>query len=232
MKLFCLTYAGGNAAFYDDLEKLLSDCIELIKFEYAGHGKRHKEKGYLTMEELARDAYICLKQNIQDNDEYALMGYSMGSIGTVELLKLILCDSEMRKPKRVFLAAHEPHTKSELAGFNDEENEELVKERTLKFGAVPEKLINNRTFWRTYLPIYKADYSIIRKYKFEKLDLKIDVPATVFYSETDTPIHEMGKWQQYFVNDCEFIRFDGNHFFIKDHLKDIAGVIIDKLGNK
>lgn len=232
MKLFCLTYAGGKATFYDDLEKQLSDCIELIKFEYAGHGKRHKEDCYLTMEELARDAYACLKKNIQDNEEYALMGYSMGSIGITELLKLILRNHEIRKPKRVFLAAHEPHTKSELAGFVCGENEELVKERTIKFGAVPTELINNRIFWRTYLPIYKADYSIIGKYKFEDLDLKTNVPATVFYSETDTPIHEMEKWKQYFVNDCEFVRFNGNHFFIKDHLKDIADVIIDKLENK
>ena len=232
MKLFCLTYAGGNAAFYDDLEKQLPDCIQLIKFEYAGHGKRHKENFYITMEELAQDAFECLKHGIQADEEYALMGYSMGSIGTTELLKLILCDSEMRKPKQVFLAAHEPHTKSELAGFDSEENEDLVKERTLKFGAVPSELINNRIFWRTYLPVYKADYSIIGKYKFEDLNLKTDVPATVFYSETDTPIHEMEQWQQYFVNDCEFIRFDGNHFFIKDHLKEIADVIIEKLESK
>lgn len=90
MKLFCLTYAGGNAAFYDDLEKRVSDCVELITFECAGHEKRIKEKYYATMGELSQDAYACLLQNVQKGEEYALMGYSMGNIGVAEFLKLIL----------------------------------------------------------------------------------------------------------------------------------------------
>lgn len=228
MKLFCLTYAGGNAAFYDNLEKQLADCIDFIKFEYSGHGKRHKEKFYSSMEELADDAYKYLSQSIVDSDEYAIIGYSMGSIGAIELLKRILQEN-FKLPKRVFLAAHEPHTKTELAGFDSDENEELVKERTIKFGAVPEQLISNHSFWRMYLPIYKADYSIIGKYSFENLTIETDIPATVLYSRTDTPFDEIEKWTKYFVKECQFVEFIGNHFFIQNNIEKVAGVIRDVL---
>ena len=46
MKLICLTYAGGNATFYDQLQKELSKSVEVIALEYAGHGQRHKEPLY------------------------------------------------------------------------------------------------------------------------------------------------------------------------------------------
>ena len=55
MKLICLTYAGGNATFYDQLQKELSKSVEVIALEYAGHGQRHKEPLYKTFDELSRD---------------------------------------------------------------------------------------------------------------------------------------------------------------------------------
>jgi surfactin synthase thioesterase subunit len=76
-----------------------------------------------------------------------------------------------------------------------------------------------------YLPIYRADYSIIWKYSFEELSLKTCIPATVFYSETDTPRSEMKLWKKYFTGECEFFQYEGTHFFIQDHHAEMADVI-------
>ncbi len=104
-----------------------------------------------------------------------------------------------------------------------------VKERTIQFGAVPKTLIDNAPFWRMYLPLYKADYLMISQYKFEDLDICTSVPATVFYSETDTPLDEMRDWDRYFVGDIDFIQYEGDHFFINDYHKEIADNIKDRL---
>jgi Predicted thioesterase involved in non-ribosomal peptide biosynthesis len=226
-KLFCFTYAGGNAAFFDLIEKDLPD-IELVKFEYAGHGTRHKEAFYNDFDELADDIYGVFRARYSGGD-YALFGYSMGAVALAEVLKRILGDKELDAPSHVFLAAHEPHSKAELVGYADESSDEWVRERTIRFGAVPEKLINNKSFWRIYLPLYKADYSIIGKYRFEELGLRTTVPAAVFYSETDTPTAEMELWKNYFVGRCDLYRYEGNHFFIREHHKEIAAVINGKM---
>lgn len=226
-KLFCFTYAGGNAAFFDLIEKDLPD-IELVKFEYAGHGTRHKEAFYNDFDELADDIYGVFRARYSGGD-YALFGYSMGAVALAEVLKRILGDKELDAPSHVFLAAHEPHSKAELVGYAGESSDEWVRERTIRFGAVPEKLINNKSFWRIYLPLYKADYSIIGKYRFEELGLRTTVPAAVFYSETDTPTAEMELWKNYFVGRCDLYRYEGNHFFIREHHKEIAAVINGKM---
>ena len=138
-KLFCFSYAGGNAAFFNGIEKDLQD-LDVIKLEYAGHGTRYKEKLYQNFDELADDMYNLLKQKY-NGSEYYLFGYSMGTISLVEVLKRIKKKKEISLPSHVFIAAHEPKTKAELSGFTPDELDEWVKQRTIRFGGVPEKLI-------------------------------------------------------------------------------------------
>ena len=223
-QLLCFTYAGGTKDFFKVIEPDLSS-IDLVTFDYAGHGERRKEEYYKDFDELADDMFSVVKNRLYS--DYALFGYSMGSITLVEVLKRILA-SELPQPKCIFLAAHEPHTKSELLGFTNDELDEWVKNRTFRFGAVPEKLVNNAAFWRVYLPMYRADYTIIGKYEFEKLDLKSDIPATIFYSETDTPRTDMEQWQRFFP--CEFYQFPGTHFFIQQHHEKMGRIIRSKMG--
>lgn len=223
-QLFCFTHAGGTREFFNLIEPDL-DGINVIALEYAGHGKRRKDKYYQDFDELADDMFREVKDRMFIN--YALFGYSMGSIALVEVLKRII-KSGLPQPSNIFLAAHEPHTKSELLGYTVNELDEWVKQRTIKFGAVPEKLLNNKVFWRTYLPMYRADYTIIGKYEFEKLEIKSEIPATVFYSETDTPLSDMELWNQYFP--CEFYQFPGTHFFIQEYHEKMGKIIKDKMG--
>ena len=227
-QLFCFTYAGGNASFFEGIEKDLP-AFDLVKPEYAGHGTRRREPFYGSFDELAEDLYARFGEDYSGG-EYALFGYSMGTITLVEILKRILADPEKPRPSHIFLAAHEPRTKAELAGFRPDELDEWVKDRTIRFGAIPEKLIRNQSFWRMYLPLFRADYSIIGKYQFEDLKLETEIPATVFYSETDTPRAEIGEWGRYFTGSCEFIEFEGSHFFIQEHHKEMARIITSRMG--
>jgi len=225
-QLFCFPYAGGNASFFDEIEEDMPD-IKLVKYEYPGHGKRHKEKLHIDFAPVADDAFRYLHQNYSGG-HYSLFGYSMGTITLIEVYRRIVM-SGMRFPDFVFLGAHTPYTKAELLGYDSDELDEKVKQRTLAFGAVPEALRNNSSFWRFYLPLFRADYTMIGKYRFEDLQFKSDIPAVVFYSETDTPFTEMRDWNKYFIKQCEFVEYKGMHFFIKDHHKEMAEIICNRL---
>ncbi len=223
-QLFCYTYAGGNAGFFDIIEGDLP-VVDVIKSEYAGHGSRRKEPFYHDFTELADNLYTELKNSWSGGD-YALFGYSMGSISLVEILKRIIDRREIKPPVCVFLAAHEPITKDEFLSVPAEDLDEWARLRTIRFGAVPDQLVHNKSFWRTYLPLYRADYACIGRYRFEDLNLKTAVPAHVFYSETDTRFEDMKLWKKYFPGECVYHRFDGNHFFIRQFHTEIAAIIL------
>ncbi len=225
-QLFCFTYAGGKSDFFRIIENDLPD-IELVAPEYPGHGTRHSEPLLYDFNELADDVFRQFKEN-WNGGSYGLFGYSMGTITLIEVLRRII-SSGIKLPDSVFLAAHEPRTKRELSGFEKNELDDKVKERTIAFGAVPDKLAENKLFWRIYLPLYRADYTMIGRYRFEVLDLRTDIPAAVFYSETDTPLSDMMKWKDIFTQECSFHEFSGNHFFINEHHKEIAEMICGML---
>lgn len=218
--IFCFTHAGGTANFFDVIEGDFKSA-DLVKLEYAGHGHRHRESFCNSFDELADDMLKQMKNHLPE--EYCLFGYSMGSIVAVEVLRKII-ESKLSLPSHIFLAAHEAYTQSELLGYAPMELDEWVKKTTIEFGDVPDALNNNKVFWKTYLPVYRADYTLIGKYDFEKLVFHTDVPATIFLSETDTPLNRMKQWERYFAH-CEYFCFEGNHFFIRDHHKEMADVI-------
>ncbi len=224
-QLFCFTYAGGNKEFFSDIEKDL-DRISVCALEYAGHGERYRESFYTDFDELADDIFREVKDRVIG--EYALFGYSMGSITLLEVLKRIIA-TNLPMPTNVFLAAHEPRTNFEIVGFTENEFDNWVKDRTIRFGGVPDKLLNNNTFWRMYLPLFRADYMIIEKYEFEKLKLLSGIPATIFYSEKDTPYKNMKLWKKYFNGSCEYYQFEGTHFFIQQHHEEMAKIIREKM---
>lgn len=230
MKLFCLTYAGGTAAFYDELKELLKpDGIEIIALEYSGHGARHNETFYYDFRDLGQDMITNMRIYLRKDEPYALMGYSMGAISALEIIRMLSDKKEKTDLIHVFLAAHAPKTKKSPISLMDTDADEVIRQRVINFGGVPDKLINNRAFWRTYLPIYKADFDLIQKYKFEEVNFTTGIPATVFYSDTDTPYEEMMLWNNYFVGSIRYHRFEGDHFFIKQHEHEIADNIKNNL---
>ena len=226
-QLFCFTHAGGIAAFFNDLAEDL-EGIDVVSFEYAGHGARHKEPFYMDFSELAEDAWKAFK-TAYIGERYALFGYSMGCISLLELLGIII-RNDMPLPAHVFLAAHDPCSRKEIRGLSSDELDQWVKKRIIDFKTVPEKLINNSAFWRTYLPIYSADYRIIGKHCFEDVCIQTDIPATVFYSESDTPLSEMELWGKYFTGELNYCRFDGPHFFMSQYHHEIADIISGRIG--
>ena len=231
MKLFCLPYAGGNADFYKDIKEYIENKdtrIEVIALEYPGHGSRRKENLLSTFDDLSSDVIKQMAMKF-DEDDYALMGYSMGSIVASEVVRKILLGELLSKPKKIFLAAHEPRTIKMYTSLSNTIDDAAVKKRTIDFGAVPESLINNETFWRIYLPLFKADYNMILNYNFGNLSLKTNIDTTIFYSEIDTPYEIMKEWSKYYCGNLEYFQFDGNHFFLKNHFIEIGNIIINRL---
>ena len=229
MKLFCCTFAGGNGSFFDGLEAYICPEIELVKLEYAGHTKRHHEAFYGDFEELALDMYRQIKSQITLNESYALFGYSMGAIAVAEVTKLILSMGELQLPVHMFLASHAPC--AVWGGYNtdDADSDEVIQQWTIRFGGLPDKLINSRTFWRIYLPIYRADFKLIMFYDYSRLDYVTDIPATVLFSPEDIARSDMEKWHGIFNGEFNLEEYDGGHFFLRQHECEVAGVIMRRM---
>lgn len=229
MKLFCFSIAGGSTEIFDPLASIIGPSIQVVSLEYAGHGKRIHQPLYNSIDELADDMYSLLIRNYNGCEEYALLGYSMGSITLIEVLRRIMEREEICLPRHLFIAAHAPRLIEETKISMDACSDIMLKEYTFQFGGIPKELLNNEYFWKIYLPIYRSDYSLISSYNYDKKQFNIYIPVDIFYCESDTPRYTMHRWNCFFKSDIVYHQYDGGHFFIKANVLEISKVICDCL---
>lgn len=225
-QLFCIPYAGGTASFFRNVSGFLGSDMEVHLLEYAGHGNRRKESFYENLDSMLYDIANKIKTLRDAKRPYFIFGYSMGCMVTYEVVTRYF---QQDTPAHIFLAAHEPphlpFRGKDFALLNDDEFVEAME----AFGGVDERIKNNKRFWDIFLPPMRADYRYLNEYTWESGHEKLSCNVTVFYSEEDTKQKDMQQWEQHTLGEICLKRFDGNHFFLKEHEQEVASIILDLL---
>ncbi|KEK20053.1 thioesterase II family protein [Bacillus gaemokensis] len=230
MKLICLPYAGGSAAIFNGWKASLLSEITLENVELAGRGKRYRENFYTSVFEVVEDIYSIIHKELDDSP-YAIFGHSMGSLLAFELGHKIQ-QEKRRIPEAFFFSG------KAAPNFLNQENVHLYeKERFIKkifsLGGTPAELMKYKVLLDRYLPIIRADYKIVETYKFQDNRPLLNTPFYIFYGDEDTiTLDKIKAWENYTSKSCEWFKFDGNHFFIKQQerlvINLINKILIDK----
>lgn len=211
------------------IEPYLPQEIQMINLEYAGHGSRMREPFYSDMNAAVEDMYSNICKNLTESDEYMLFGYSMGSLIVSATLAEVIRRKELPLPKQIFLAAHVPDLSGHSLSEKDLENDDVVKKTIIRFGGVPEDIVQSAIFWKLYMPIYKSDYRLMCSFNFDSLKLRANIPTSIFYCEEDTALKDLRRWERYFTQDVRYYSFQGGHFFIKENAEKIADLVFDRI---
>jgi len=231
MKLFTFPYAFGTDGVYYELEKELSHKINVENMNYPGHGKRIQDKLLYSLEEIASDAINTIKTT---NEDYALLGYSMGAKLCCEIVRQ-LQGTCYRQPKHLFLLASPPPSKNERISKNDEIG---LQEACLilgKMGNTPKEILESKEFMEFFHPIVQADAKVLGSYYYSEWPFQtLDIPATIISGHQDNAEENEKAWKTFFPTDapCDFLRFDGDHFFLfeqKENVSLLKEVILSKL---
>lgn len=83
-------------------------------------------------------------------------------------------------------------------------------------------MFENQRFLDIFLPPMRADYQYLQDYQWEKGHKKISCDVTVFYSPEDTKTEDMRQWERHVYGNTQFFEYSGNHFFLKEHEREIA----------
>ncbi|PYG89067.1 surfactin synthase thioesterase subunit [Ruminiclostridium sufflavum DSM 19573] len=221
IKLFCVPYAGASSMVYSKWKKGLADFIELQEVELPGRGRRYSSPFCGNIDEAVEDIIKQIESKISDGGKYAFFGHSMGTLIVYELVNRIkeVYDSE---PVHIFFSGrNSPDIKVENKVVHTLSDEEFKFELN-KFGGIPDQIFENEELAKIFIPILRADYKLIDTYNYAKKKTKLNTDMTVFYGTEDAYIKsDIKSWEKYTTRRCDFIEYEGGHFFINTYMKEI-----------
>ena len=229
MILFCIPFAGGNSVFFNDLKKEIeiSTEYEVILYDYPGHGKRIEEPLVDNFQSLFMDVRRAFIETVNISDDVAILGYSMGALVAYELSCAIL---NSYKIKHLFVAAMEPpayiqQKHQEFKAETDDNIQQLLN----RYGS--DNSINkiaDQRFKSIFLRPLLVDFSILAQYVHE-FKIMLDFKITVINSIDDIDSNIAKKWNDYSKDGFSIYEFHGNHFFLREHIGEIASIIQKEL---
>ncbi len=228
MRLYCFSYAGGSAVIYNQLQQTLKE-IEVIPVEYAGRGKRFKEKLYNDVNDAADDMFKILESEL-DGHPYALLGYSLGALITYELMKRIIQHGKSLPLHIFFMACHAPHRRYGDYDFHRLSDKQLA-DTLLKIGGINESIYQNQELLNVFIPIIKNDFKVYETYDFhqKKIELPSNISIIVASKDKLITIDDARDWECYAGKDYQVGIVDGDHFFIHEKHDIVAKIIIETL---
>lgn len=231
IKLICFPYAGGNANFYLQFKHFIPDNIEIVTVEYPGHGKRMDESLSSSKEELLKDVINQIYPIIK-NSEFAILGYSIGSIIAYEVIKILKSKFNISPIHSFFFAILPPHINAMWSMKNILTDMNYFYNSILSLGGIPKDIQKNTELMNLFIPIIYNDIKIFSEefYFVPKAKYKFDI--SIFYSEDDDYDMLMNQWSLYTSENCFFYKYKGNHFFINNYWEDVALKIVNAIGKR
>ncbi|WP_024834658.1 thioesterase II family protein [Ruminiclostridium josui] len=225
INLFCFPYAGGSSNIYSKLKHFADKNIKVMPVELAGRGKRISEPLFKNMAEVIDDVYNIISSSV-DEQPFALFGHSMGSSIVLELAQKIL-KTKKTEPLHLFISGRCPPVfYKNRKNIHHLPDEEFINE-VYELGGTPKEVFENKELRSIFLPILRADYTLIEEYNYIEKDVKLSCDITVFNGKDDkmTSMEGLEKWADYTSGKTEIIQFDGGHFFLLNQMERIMNII-------
>ncbi len=220
MQMFLLPFAGGNSLSFKKFLPLIDKRVEMFTVEYSGRLNRADEGFINDHNEFLNDVAEQINNQRNIKIPYALFGYSLGSMLAYELLSKNIIEG---KSLHVFICAKgSPFYTPADYGNVDYESDDFTKE-IFDLGGVDSRILSDKRFLEAYMRPIRADYVIWGQYRYK--GGRIPCNATAIYSEFDIAATGVKDWSLVVDKDIDFFDLGRNHFFINEHLNDVADIV-------
>jgi len=226
MKLFTIPYSGGNSYSYSQFREYLPEDIELCNLELPGRGTRINEPLLYSADEITEDLYCQIKNDL--DEDYAIFGHSVGSLLAATLSRHI-ANNGSKLPSVMFISGLKAISQikyDERYLLPDDAFINVLRE----MGGTPEELLADESFMAFLLPIVRADFQVYASYKYMPSKPKLNIPMVILYGNQEHISHyDAALWQEETLSEFSIHQFEGKHFFIFEHTRDVCSLIARKM---
>lgn len=223
-RLFCFSYAGGNAVSFMEWQSALHPDVTVCAVQLPGRGARFHETPYSRLQELIE----ALAREIGGMGDLpcAFFGHSLGGLLAFELARYHRRRGLMQ-PQHLFVSGcHAPRHRVASTGMHLLADDALIA-RLAEYRGTPSEILAHRELMELVLPTIRADFSLVENYRYERDPILLGMPVTVLAGKFDSieSADQVEGWQEETTGHCRVQWFDGDHFFLHPRQQDVIDCI-------
>jgi medium-chain acyl-[acyl-carrier-protein] hydrolase len=213
-RLIGFPYAGCGASIFSSWGDLLPPDVELVPVQLPGRENRLQETPFADIFLLVETLAAALRP--YTDLPFAFFGHSMGALIAYELARYWQRNGDTT-PLRVMVSGlRAPHLPSRFPPLHGLPDDTLARELHQRYGGIPAVIMNDPELLRLFLPILRADITIVETYAYRAAE-PLNCPLSVFGGQQDTVVSELelAAWSIHTRGTCSLRMFPGNHFFVQ-----------------
>lgn len=221
-RLFCIPYAGGTSAIFQQWPEAFPQEIELWAVNLPGRGRRIMESAFVTVAPLIEEMTDALVPFL--NEPFDFFGHSMGGLIGFETVRR-LRKLGLRLPERLFVggcfAPHipDPHPIHQLP--EDEFLEELRR-----LNGMPAEVLQNQELLKLVLPSLRADFTLTETYvASDEAPLPCPISAFGGWRDPLTSRESLEAWRSHTAAQFSLRMLPGDHFFLNSQRQLLLNMI-------
>ncbi|NUR29657.1 MAG: thioesterase [Catenulispora sp.] len=230
VRLVVVHHAGGSAAAYFPLSRLLPDDWELLLLDLPGRGKSHTHPPLADMSRLAAWTVERLRPWTGDAP-LALFGHSLGAVVAYEAA--LLLQAEGRPPVWLGVSgrAAPGHSVPDSLPDTDLPDDELMR-RLTDMGGMHPRIAELPDFRARFLHLVRNDLRAVAGYRPDPTRPPLGIPLTVFGGSDDhvAPPGTQVGWVAQTLSRYERVVVNGGHFhFLGPAFPDFAALMVEEI---
>ena len=229
MVLFFLPHAGGSAKSYCTFKRYLPRDLKVVPMELSGRFIRSGEP-------LLTEVSACVADLIQthrlllEQEPYAQFGHSMGTLLAAELIRQTRT-ARLPAPRQAFMSGRcAPCDGTRMLNADHLSDEELVQ--FFAQGGLSTAIPDTDPELRRMLNrILCTDVRMADRFALTPEEAPFGCDITVLYGKEDHILRnvDLRGWDRFTGGKCDYFGFSGGHFFFAQHLKEICGLITERI---
>ena len=215
-RLYCFPYAGGGANVFRGWEQSLGPRIELAAVQLPGREWRRSEPALTRLEALAEHLADALAPRLEEQENFAFFGYSMGAALAFALVRRLRQLGLPLPQELVVAACRAPQLLRRappIYSLGDYEFLAAIK----RFGGIPQAVLDEPDLLKLVLPVLRADFEVLGTFTYDE-QAPLPLPITVYGGSHDPHASraELAEWRAHTSAQFKLRLFSGSHFFINE----------------
>ncbi len=223
MALICFPFAGGGANIYRPWASFINQDIDVSAISLPGRESRILEKNIHHSDEVCK---AIVAELIADywKKPIAFFGHSMGSMLAYEVA-IRLQENYDWIPKLLLASGRQaPHKK--IGGQLHLAADDIFINELKRLNGTPAAIFEDAEMRQIVLAILRADYTLLETYRMNsKILLRAPIVTCCGTADPEVQVSEMKFWSELTVMDCAHHVFDGGHFYLNTHVKELTQLI-------